>query len=174
MMTHMKEPASQSASSSSSLGGKVVVLGIFIVALIAATSGLAYKYFASREPLEMWGSTGIQLIQSAPQVELLTLSSDPKATKDISKAQGLIHHRHFLTEYVSYVDQPVPANESRAWQYAVRFRAADGKQVTVLFDLKNRVLGNQDSKKEVHVIDKIAENWQRFIERQLAEEPRTK
>src|SRR5688572_24632283 len=103
MMARMNAPASQSTASSSSLGGKVVVLGIFGVALIAAAAGLAYKYFASRQPLEMWGPAGIQVIQSAQQVELLTLSAYPatsgemltfgeqaltvSATQDISKAQ---------------------------------------------------------------------------------------
>jgi hypothetical protein len=188
MMARMNAPASKSESSAPAHGGKIVVLGIFFVALIAAAAGLVYKYFASRQPLEMWGPAGIQVIQSAPKVELLTVRTYPgppgetlsfgeqplyvRAVQDISKAQGLIHHRHFLTEYVSYADRPLAAKERRDWQYAVRFRYEKrDPQVVVLFDLKNSRLGNLQTGQEVQVIDKIAENWQRFIERQLAEKP---
>ncbi|WP_254511643.1 hypothetical protein [Anatilimnocola floriformis] len=183
----MNAPASKSESSSAPVGGKAVVIGIFVVGLIAAASGLVYKYFASREPLEMWGTNGIQVIQSAPRVELLTLGDEVTAdselltfagqalpitaTHDISKAPGLIHHRHFLTEYVSYVDRPAAASEMRSWKYAVRFRdgGSPEREVVVLFNLPERCLGNLHTGQEVRVVDKIAENWKRFIERQLAE-----
>jgi hypothetical protein len=169
-------------NASSSLGGKIVVLGIFGVALLAATSGLVYRYFASQRPLELWGAEGVQVIQSAPQVELLTLATADQSvagptlqfgeqslriatTKDISKAPGLIHHRHFLTERVSYEGSPVAANPARAWTHAVKFQ--DGKrEVIVLFDLAERRLGNQQTGSEVQVIPEIAENWQRFLDRQ--------
>jgi hypothetical protein len=111
-------PSTPPTAASSSLGGKIVVIGIFVVALLAASSGLFYKYFASQQPLELWGAEGVQVIQKAQQVELLTLSTaDEKVTgpllkfggqslgivasQDISRAPGLIHHRHFLTEQVS-------------------------------------------------------------------------
>jgi hypothetical protein len=169
-------------NASSSLGGKIVVLGIFGVALLAATSGLVYKYFASQQPLELWGAEGVQVIQGAQQVELLTLSTADQnvagptlqfgeqslrvvASKDISKAPGLIHHRHFLTERVSYESPPAAANQTRGWTHAVKFE--DGKrEVVVLFDLADRRLGNLSTGREVQVIPQIAENWQRFLERQ--------
>lgn len=189
MMVCMNAPASASNSPSSALGGKVVVVGIFAVALLAAAAGLAYKYVASQLPLQLWGATGVQLIQTAPRVELLTLSSDPPttatdsknelkfgdqtlrvaATQDISRAPGLIHHRHFLTEHVTYADKPASPNDPRAWKYAVRFSNDARGEVVVLFNLPNQRLGNLHTGQEVRVIDKIAENWQRFIERQAGE-----
>lgn len=164
------------------MGGKIVVIGIFGVALLAASAGLLYKYFASQQPLEMWGAEGVQVIQNAQQVELLTLSTADQnvagptlqfgeqsirivATKDISKAPGLIHHRHFLIERVSYESSPAEAREPRLWTQAVKFQ--DGqREVTVLFNLPGRRLANLQTGREVQVIPKIAENWQRFIDRQ--------
>lgn len=174
-----------SASNSGFSGGKIVVIGIFGVALLAAGAGLIYKYFASQRPLEMWGAEGVQVIQKASQVELLSLEENTGRTgtaqedhlsfgghpllvnqrRDISKAQGLIHHRHFLTESVTYIDLPVAASELRPWTHAVVFR--DGVQtVTVLFDLNNDRLGNLQAGREVRINAKIADNWQRFIDRQ--------
>jgi hypothetical protein len=170
-------------NSSAPSGGKIVVLGIFGVALLAATAGLFYKYFASQQPIAMWGPEGIQTIQKAAKVELLELTAGDagaedstlkfgsqtllvKQRKDISKAQGLIHHRHFLTEAVSYTDQPKPAAEPRAWTHAIRFE--DGsREVTVLFDLPGKRLANLQAQREVSINPRIAENWQRFIDRNL-------
>jgi hypothetical protein len=171
-----------SMNASTSMGGKIVVIGIFVVALLAASSGLLYKYFASQQPLEMWGAEGVQVIQKAQQVELVTLSTADQniegptlqfgeqsirvvSSKDISKAPGLIHHRHFLTERVSYESKPAEAQEMRHWTHAVKFQ--DGqREVIVLFDLAGRRLANLQTGREVQVIPKIAENWQRFLDRQ--------
>jgi hypothetical protein len=182
MMFKMNASTS-STPASSSLGGKIVVIGIFVVALLAASAGLSFKYFASQQPLELWGAEGVQVIQKAGQVELLTLSTaDEKvtglplkfggaslgilATQDISRAPGLIHHRHFLTERVSYESAPTAAKELRSWTHALKFQ--DGtREVVVLFALADRRLGNLQTGREVQVIPEIAENWQRFLNRQL-------
>jgi len=168
------------------MGGKAVVLAIFIVGIAAAAAGVVYKYVASRQPLEMWGPAGIQVIQTAPTVELLTLGMEPtpseeglklgeqalhvRSRRDISKAQGLIHHRHFLTERISYADRPAVAKKLRNWQYAVRFHDEKKGEVVVLFELQQKLLGNLAAGREVRMSEKIAENWQRFITRQLATE----
>jgi hypothetical protein len=181
MMVMMNKPAPETATDPPSSAGKYVVVGIFGVALIAATAGLAYKYFASQQPIAMWGADGVRTIQSAPKVLLLNLAATDSPTEttlqygkqmlqvtgqqDISTAQGLIHHRHFLTEYVSYQNPPTAATERRLWTHALRFQ--DGaREVTVLFDLQGKRLGNLQTQREVEIIPKIAENWQRFIERQ--------
>lgn len=184
MMAVMNAPAPQTAAAKSGSGGKLVVIGIFVVAVIAASAGLAYKFIASKQPLELWGPEGIQVIQSAPSVELLTLAAGGSPSreltlqigdqelqiveqKDIAKAQGLIHHRHFLTERVSYQSPPAPVTTQRLWTHALRFRQGNS-EVLILFDLTDRRLANYQTQREVEVIPEIAENWKRFITRQLA------
>ena len=162
--------------------GKLVVIGIFALAAVMAIVGVLLKMQTSSGPLEFWGVDGIQLLQSAPQVELLTLEKGGPATDaetlrcgdqslvvvnhhDISKAPGLIHHRHFLTESVSLDWKSAAPISGRNWEHALRFRDGD-REINIAFDLAARRLANLDKQQEIAMIDRIAENWQRFFDRQ--------
>ena len=187
----MSEPPEYKVPETNSSYGKFVVIGIFVVAALGAVSGLLYKANASRQPLAFWGAEGIRLLQTAKTVELMTLEpvdSDDEPTadknvlhyggqklritgsKDVSQAQGLIHHRHFLIENVSFDWDSVRAATEQNWAHALRFREGD-KEIIVLFNLHRQLLANLEREREITMIPRISDNWKSFISRQTNQKP---
>ena len=202
MMVVMKEtpPAADSPPRSST--GKLLVVGIFVVALTAAGFALWWNISRSREALAFWGKDGVRLIQYGGHVELLTLNSladfgppgfSPAAPDqlnyggqrirvvknyDLSKARGLVHARHSLTDDSSFEWPSAEKGNERNWTHALRFRDAgktgadktgDGGEVLILLDLPSRRLANFAAEREVTVIPKISEGWQTFIAKHSGE-----
>lgn len=140
----------------------------------------------TRRALAFWGPETVRLIQQSTKVELLVLEptaavvSDDQSDDfllfggkkwqiveraDLSRARGLVHARHALTDDASFESESTAAssNESQ-WSHAVRFGDANGS-ATVLMDFSARRFANFDTGREVSVIAKIASGWQTFVER---------
>ncbi|QDU27270.1 hypothetical protein ETAA8_23570 [Anatilimnocola aggregata] len=176
-----QEPARPAASQ---LAGKVVVIGVLVIAVALASFALWWNVNRAKRSLEFWQADAVRIIQHGKRVELLTLRQvagastaedafalggqqiEVVSTLDISQAKGLIHARHALTDDSSFVwnNEKSPANPQ--WIYAIRF-ADDKGEVLLALDLKNQRLANVHGGREVTVIPKIAEGWQIFIDKQL-------
>ena len=127
------------------LSGKVVILGIFGVALAGAVATIWFQYNARKRSREFWGPENALVIGRAATVELCRLQAratkeadDPKQisiggtrfdlseTKDISKAKGLVHVRDALIRDSAF-DWDRQRGECQAdWQYVFRFSGDDG------------------------------------------------
>src|SRR5882724_9977373 len=67
--------------------GKLVIIGIFAVALASVAVSTWYHYQGARRPIESWGSPNAVLIAQAPRIEALKLrrpsSSASPQMKDV-------------------------------------------------------------------------------------------
>jgi hypothetical protein len=141
----MTAPQPPAKATTSDLGGKIVVIGVFVVALLAASFALWWNINRARRSLEFWGKDAVKLIQHGKAVELLELqpAATPAAENpagelryqdrplvvkrrlDLSQARGLVHARHALTDDASFVwDDAVSGSQPATWDYAIRFSAS--------------------------------------------------
>jgi hypothetical protein len=166
--------------------GKLAVLAMIAVALVAATFAWWWNFNRGRQTLAFFGPQAARLIRTAPKVEILVVGelesvggSDGAAEKvrigsglfpvyrrvDISKAPGLIHARASLLTDSSYTGQTTLT----AWgdfQEIVRF--ADGAgEVYLAFDESKQTLHDVSSRKSMKLIPKTADGWRQFIERNV-------
>jgi hypothetical protein len=163
--------------------GKIVVVSIFAIAVSAALFALIWNMSRSRRALTFWGPEAMRRIQMSDRVEILPLAatSDGGASEDaetfsvagqtliatgrfdVTKARGLLHARHSLSNDVSYEpDDPVPLRPE-SWSHAIRF--TDGQGSTVLL-LGGQRIGDLQTKREMKLIPKVADGWQTFVERE--------
>jgi hypothetical protein len=164
--------------------GKLAVLGLLAVGLVAAGFAWWWNFQHGRKCLEFYGSEAALLIRTAPRVELLELaaSTDNKATSnadllqlgeqsfrivrqlDISKAPGLIHARTALVDDASYRWGEKPAACPPQIQYAVRF--SDRSSVTLAFDFACERVRRAERGGQAVLIPKVAAGWKSFLARQ--------
>lgn len=138
--------------------GKLVIVGIFGVAIAGVILTLWFQFEARRRSRDFWGSDNAVLIGRAPKVELMRLRNSPDSEvsdteqlkvdgaifelgerKDISKARGLVHMRDALIR-----DSGFQWNASRGdcqpqWEYAFRFADEDDELIIALDVLCRRV-----------------------------------
>lgn len=173
------------------LVGKLVVIGVFVVALTAASFALWWNITRAQRSLEFWGKDAVRAIQHGKQVELLELQPAPAPSSDdagssgerllegrdlfiqgrvdLSQARGLVHARHALTDDSSFAwDDAEKSAAAAEWTHAIRFRDERNTEVLLLLDLRNRRLENVATQRAVTIIPKISEGWQIFIAKQLA------
>jgi hypothetical protein len=171
--------------------GKLAVIGMFAIAIVAAGFAAWWQFNRTKRCLEFYGSEGASLVRTAPQVALLELipvpDSDPERLSptasplitiaqqqfavvrqvDLSQAKGLIHARHSVLDDNSFQwDRPSPASPPQV-RYAVRF-SRQPESITLAFDFASRQLYAIDRKRQATLIPKVAAGWQTFLERQTA------
>lgn len=142
----------------SSFSGKLVIIGIILVALWAAATSWYFRYHATHQAAKFWGAEAAALIRDAPEVTLYkepmastdSLRSDPagiqaamqahiaKSAIDISHAHGLLHLRNALLEDANFIwpspdEQPIlPADDLGYWW--LKFRdPKSGKETVIWF-----------------------------------------
>jgi hypothetical protein len=121
--------------------GRIVILGMVVIALLAALYAQWHLYFDSRRALEYYGADASTLVQQSDHLDLLYLAPvTPElqarrlaeitildetyvVTKmaNIDKAPGVIHARTALLSDSNY-DWISTANGSPNWVYAFQFR----------------------------------------------------
>ncbi|MCA9245759.1 MAG: hypothetical protein KDA42_01560 [Planctomycetales bacterium] len=124
--------------------GRIVILGMCLVALLAAIYAQWHLYFDSRRALEYYGPDASTLILRSSSVELFYLEPATEETKaarvpelnvleqefaivkvlNIANAPGAIHARSALLSDANYDWRPTKENGLDAWQYALQFREA--------------------------------------------------
>ena len=124
--------------------GSVLVLGLLLLGLGAAVTGIWFQWGQTRRCLEFYGPRVARLIAEAPRVELWTLEpgSSPRHLRgldrqDVSQAPGLVHLRrglvedaNFRWEEVGNKTAPLPV---AAWDSALMFATPeDGDSFAVL------------------------------------------
>jgi hypothetical protein len=83
--------------------GKLVIIGIITLAVASAAASWWFRYSATHRAVNFWGPDAAELIRDAPRVSLVRLIlGDPPATRDISKAPGILHLRNALLEDRSF------------------------------------------------------------------------
>lgn len=131
-------------------GGRSLVVGLVLLGLAAAVTGILYQRMQTRRCLAFYGAEVARLVASAPRVQLLGLAAGGTAgrlvaesERDISAARGLVHLRRGLVEDANF-DWGRPAGAERlpaeAWDVALVFSdpKAPDLQATLVIDLDER------------------------------------
>src|SRR5262245_61962164 len=90
------------------VSGKLVIIAIAVLALTAAGISWLFRYNATHRAAGFWGSTTSRNILTAPEVKLTRVERDSSgqvtssATRDISRAHGMMHLRLALLEDRSF------------------------------------------------------------------------
>jgi len=164
--------------------GKLAVLTMFAVALVAATFAWWWNYSRGQRCLEFYGKDAALSIRTAEQVELLELAPDNDSpadqavnriqvgdlsylvhgVTDISQAKGLIHARTSIVDDASFRWEAHPGDCQPRIQYAVRFTG--DSRATLAFDFGCQSVWHVEPGKSATLIPKVAEGWESFLIRQ--------
>lgn len=130
--------------------GRSLVVGLVLLGLAAAATGIAYQRWQTRRCLDFYGPAAARLVASAPRVELLTVAPSgasgrlvATSVRDVSAAKGLVHLRRGLVEDANFAwaqggdGQRLP---DAAWDHAFVFSDPEvpTARVTLVIDLDER------------------------------------
>jgi len=127
--------------------GRSLVLGLVLLGLAAAATGIAYQRMQTRRCLDFYSPEVARLVTSAPRVELVRVRPGAvvgrlvaETVKDISTAKGLVHLRRGLVEDANFDWQRDVANDrvpAQAWDLALVFfdPAVPSARASLVFDL---------------------------------------
>ena len=127
--------------------GRSLVVGLVLLGLAAAATGIGYQRWQTVRCLEFYGPEVARLVASAPRVELLTLAPGAgpgrlvaTMVRDVTNAKGLVHLRRGLVEDANFawVDSAGPARRpDGAWDLALVFSdpAVPTARATLVVDL---------------------------------------
>jgi hypothetical protein len=99
------------ARTQTQISGKLIIIGILAVGLVAAGASWWFRYVATHRAAQFWGPEGVRLIRDAPTVYLIKLATAEQphglvgptgVAYEISKARGLLHLRNALLEDRSF------------------------------------------------------------------------
>jgi hypothetical protein len=102
-------PAETDQSSTSAVSGKLVIVGILTVALIAAGASWWFRYNATHRAAGFWGAQAARLISNSATIKLqhidrgATGSPTTTITREVTNARGITHLRTALLEDKSFV-----------------------------------------------------------------------
>ena len=118
----MSQPAPQQTVSTRTggvAGGTWLVVGLLLLGLAAASTGVWFQRHQTRRCLEFYGPAAARRISAAPVVELLIVQpgSAPgrlacRTRIDVSKAPGLVHLRRGLVEDANFTWQAAATSAS--------------------------------------------------------------
>lgn len=124
------------------------MLGLLGLAVGLALFAVWFQWGQTRRCLAFFGPAAARRIQSAPRVELWSLRADDGivrriASRDVSRAAGLVHLRRGLVEDVNYrwdlpaATPPTRRLDSGIWDEAIAFRDEEpgGGTTIVALDL---------------------------------------
>lgn len=148
--------------------GKIAVLSMFAVAVLAATFAVWFRIRGSERCLGLYGSQAAALIRTAPTVEILEV--DPPGSDtivrriDISQAPGLINARTALVDDASFVwSAAAPPAVAGATRH-VRFATAKS-EVRLRFDPEHNSLEVLPGGKTAVLDQKTSDGWRQFLAR---------
>ena len=160
--------------------GKLIIIGMLSLALIAATSAWWYQYRQGRRILEFWGAADALRIRLAPDCQLLWLKR-PADTGDslleiqgevwaihsdcaIDDRRGFVHARQALIQDASFLWEEA-LRPTGPWQCALRF-TDDRGETLLAFDLDHGVVVHVHAEGRHANIRPITAGLRRFFHEQ--------
>ncbi|MEX2113919.1 MAG: hypothetical protein WD845_12085 [Pirellulales bacterium] len=173
--------------------GKLVIIAIVGVGLLAASLSVLYHRQSGRQVLELWGTETALLVARAQEVRVLELRSADAAApldgdtpiqrlgiggrfylvakaKDAAEARGLSNIRRAMVLDASYDWNAAGETNVPTWQYAMEFSEA-GHHAMVLFDFESRRVGSTVNGQTAPLQPVAAADWRVFFAEQLDEVP---
>jgi hypothetical protein len=142
--THPASPAFEPPAQPTAGRGTSLVIGLLLLGLAAAGTGIWYQRGQTRRCLDLYGAEAARHITAAPRVELVRLVPAGAAgrlaavdRREITSAKGLVHLRRGLVEDANFLWPPAPAVDrlpAEAWDLALVFSdpAAPQQPPTIL------------------------------------------
>ena len=129
--------------------GKAVIVGIFLLAILATGYAWRVQYQRGRQTLQFWGSELALAIRHAEQVDLIVVdATDGNRTIPLNGTRGLVHARQALVVDASYDWDADVENLTPKWEYGLRF--TDGAEThAIWFDLEQALAGTADGTHKV-------------------------
>lgn len=135
--------ASPAASGRTGGRGTAIVVGLLLLGVAAALTGIWFQWRQTRRCLDLYGPEAARRITTAPSVFLMRLAASPSAgrlaaidPREISDAKGLVHVRRGLVEDANFAWERSTQAASRlpdgAWDYAISFADPAGQGSTSL------------------------------------------
>ncbi len=164
--------------------GKLVIVGMIVVAVVAAAFSTWYHYRSAHHSLDFWGTTSAVLITGAEQVRIMQLdSAEPETAPDAegepaavefggrswtvqtakaaTAAPGLTNIRRALVQDTTFDWTRPPGADEPEWQYALEF--SDGRNwATVLFDFDSDRIALTGARKTA-LLDRAASDEMRLF-----------
>ncbi len=158
------DPA-ESKQSTSGMSGKLVIIGIVIVAVGAAATSWYFRYIATHHAAKFWGGGSAALIRDAAQVTLGSWPNDAAAASsgrkdfDVSEAHGLTHLRNALLEDFNFDwpglhDEPIAADDFHDWRWILTFRDPKSSKFVAIQFTEDCTLAARVPPAEEHEIGK--------------------
>jgi hypothetical protein len=152
--------------------GSIVVVGIFVVAILAASFAWVWNYHRGREALHLFGAEAATLVRTAPHVAIIgrsQIANDSPGNIDISHASGLLNARTSLLSDASYRwNEPTEFSHARA--ISVRFAAAD-RSVIISFDFAAEAMHVSSTDRTVKLAKRTADGWKTYLGRYVGKQP---
>jgi hypothetical protein len=152
-------------SSSAAASGKLLIIGILMLAFAGAATSWWFRYNATHRAAEFWGPETAQLIRDAPVVELINPSNpialppgdsagvggfiDSSDTRDVSAARGLVHLRNALLEDHNFDWPARPLAADIQWKHGLMFRDKGPSRAAILLFSSDFKLMNVSGAKEM-------------------------
>jgi hypothetical protein len=115
-LTNPASPAFEPAAQPTGGRGTTIVIGLLLLGLAAAGTGIWYQRGQTRRCLDLYGADAARRITSAPRVEIVRLLPGGAAgrlaavdRRDITSAKGLVHLRRGLVEDANFLWSAEPA-----------------------------------------------------------------
>lgn len=163
----------------SEISGKVVILTILGLAILATSYAWWHQRQRGQAALDFWGQDIAFATRHAKQVELIKLDPDGGAlteeqTISLSEARGLIHARQALIVDASYDWDADLTAVTPKWQYSLRFPADEDRPACSLwFDLDQGVTGDESGKRLAKLEIPILKGLKTFFTEKVERAPTT-
>lgn len=184
-MPQNSDPTNEAPPEPKLIEGKYAILAVVILGLAGAIGGWWYRSQLQRRAIALWGLESAELMQRAPQVELLRLAPQNDDVErdaenslsfgdtrlgivqriDVSHAPGLVHLRHSLISDQSFVWSAPLETCQPHWPYALRF-ADDQHSATLVVDFACRQALLAERSARVS-IEPMAQGLEVFVNEQL-------
>lgn len=152
--------------------GRIVVIGMVVVALAAAIFAWTFRLSQGQQILTFWGADAASAIRLGSEVKLIRLEADQidssetlvrslnevdwTAAIDISNTSGLVHARQALITDASYAWlSAANADWSKDWD--VLLFAGPNQRIAVAVQDEAQVLVHGSTGRMVHMAPKIAD-----------------
>ncbi|NOY30647.1 MAG: hypothetical protein GXP28_10905 [Planctomycetes bacterium] len=129
--------------------GTKLVMGLACLALAAGLASWSYRYGATHESTQFWGSEAASLIARPSEVEFFSLQLADSAEdsgesldlgrpysatplREITQQRGMVHFRHALMTDGNYLWASDPEPNEIDWRWGMRFQDGQIQALVVL------------------------------------------
>jgi len=156
--------------------GKVIIVAILGLALVAAITGWVHQYFQTDQIQAVWGPEALELIAYAPKVTVVERHDDAEPSErqqfDVSRVPGMSNIRYTLGRDFAY-DTMAPASMT-ATQSPWRLEFRNAEQTATLDFSADCGYVTLNGGRSVKLVEPAAVELRSFFEESMAARDKTR